>query len=325
MESRRAGAAVGVLLLLAAITTGCGGSKSSSGDGAGLEKTAVTVAALPLVDTAALHIAADRKLFQAEGLTVRIQPVAQSLAALPALKNGQVDVIGGANYVTFLQAHLKGTLKLKIIADGVATAPGFMQLLVASDSPIKRASDLAGKTVAVNILNNIQSLTLNEVLRAGGVDPSTIKYRAVSFSLMDKALANHDVDAVHTAEPFGTVFQKRLHARMVVDGGGPPVTGLPVSGYVTTSDFVAKYPKTAAAFQRAMAKAQSLAAADRKNVEAVLPTYAKIDAATAAALALPTYSPAAPGATQLQRLADLMLQQHLIASPIDVHDVIYTP
>ena len=74
-----------------------------------------------------------------------------------------------------------------------------------------------------------------------------------------------------------------------------------------------------------MAKAQTLASADRKNVEAVLPTYAKIDAATAAALALPAYSPAAPGATQLQRLADLMLQQHLITSAIDVHDVIFTP
>jgi len=39
---------------------------------------------------------------------VKIEPVAQSIAALPALKNGQLDVIAGANYVTFQQA-VRGT------------------------------------------------------------------------------------------------------------------------------------------------------------------------------------------------------------------------
>jgi NitT/TauT family transport system substrate-binding protein len=198
-----------------------------------------------LLDAAAVHIAQDREFFAAEGLTVKIEPVAQSLAALPALKNGQVDVIAGANYVTFLQADQQGTLKLKIIADAAAVAPGFMRLLVLPDSPIKQVSDLAGKTVAVNILNNIQSLTFNEILTANHVDPAAVKYRAVQFPLMDKALANHDVDAVHTAEPFGTVIQQKLNARMVIDGGAAPNAGLPVSGYVTTDDFVTKYPRTA--------------------------------------------------------------------------------
>src|SRR6185369_6025545 len=136
-----------------------------------------------------------QKFFAAEGLKVKIEPVAQSLAALPALKNGQVDVIAGANYVTFLQAHQQGTLQVKVLADAVAEAPRFMRLLVLPNSPIKQPADLAGKTVAVNILNNIQTLTFNEVLRANNVDPATIKYRAVSFPLMDKALANGDVDA----------------------------------------------------------------------------------------------------------------------------------
>jgi NitT/TauT family transport system substrate-binding protein len=302
---------------------GCGGGSTSS-DAGGLEKKSITVAGLPLLDVAAVHIALEQKFFEAEGLSVKIEPVAQSLAALPALKNGQIDVIGGANYVTFLQAHQQGTLKLKVIADAAAVAPRFMQLLVLPDSPIKQVSDLAGKTVAVNILNNIQSLTFNEILKANNVDPATVKYRAVQFPLMDKALANHDVDAVHTAEPFGTVFQRKLKARMVIDGGSAPNAGLPVSGYVTTEDFVTKYPKTAAAFQRAIQKAQVLAAGDRKQVEKVLPGYAKVDAQTATTLSLPTY-PAAVDPAALQRLSDLMLQQGLLKTAIDADSVIWRP
>jgi NitT/TauT family transport system substrate-binding protein len=322
MRRYRSRLALCTCLVVAAALAGCGQSKPAT-SGTGLEKSTITVASLPLLDAAALHIAVDRKLFDAEGLHVKIQPVAQSIAALPALKNGQVDVIAGANYVTFLQAHQAGTLKLRILADGAAEAPSFMQLLVLPGSPIKAPKDLEGKKVAVNILNNIQSLTLNEILQANGADPTKVKYVAVPFPLMDKALKNHDVDAIHTGEPFGTVYRKELGARMVIDGGGAPVTGLPVSGYVSTQDFVTKYPRTAAAFQRVIEQAQALAAGDRKAVESVLPSYAKVDAPTATTLVLPGY-PTSLDPVRLQRLVDLMRSSGLLTSALDVKGVIFT-
>jgi NitT/TauT family transport system substrate-binding protein len=310
------------LLLTTALIAGCGGSTSAGGNG--LEKKTVTVAALPLVDSAGLYIAIRHKFFEAEGLRVRVRPVAQSIQALPALQNSQVDVISGANYVTFLQANEKGLLKLRILADAAANAPRFTEVLVMPNSPIKQPKDLEGKTVAVNILNNIQSLTLNQVLKAAGVDPSTVKYRAVPFPQMGAALQKGQIDAVHTAEPFGTEFQRKLGARMVIDGGGSPVNGLSISGYITTQRFVDKYPKTAAAFQRAIQKAQQLASTDRKQVEEVLPGYAKIDTQTASALNLPAY-PTSLDPTRLQRLADLMLQNGLLKNGIDTKNLIFTP
>ena len=207
MRQRRSLLTFLACLLTTALLTACGGSKTSS-SGDGLEKKTITVASLPLVDAAGLQIAVKQKFFEAEGLHVQIKPVAQSIQALPALKNGQLDVIAGANYVTFLQAYAQGALKLSIIADGAAEASRFMQLLVMPDSPIKQPKDLEGKTVAVNILNNIQSLTFNEVLKANNVDPSKVKYRAVQFPLMGAALQKGQVDAVHTGEPFGTNFQR---------------------------------------------------------------------------------------------------------------------
>lgn len=311
-----------ILLTAALIAAGCGGSGSSGGNG--LEKKNITVASLPLVDGAALYIAVKHKFFDQEGLHVQIKPVAQSIQALPALQNGQVDVIAGANYVTFLQANEKGLLKLRIVADGAANASRFTEVLVMPNSPIKQAKDLEGKTLAVNILNNIQSLTTNQVLKANNVDPAKVKYRAVPFPQMGAALQKGQIDAVNTAEPFGTDFQRKLGARMVVDVGSAPVNDLPISGYVSTQQFVDKNPKTAAAFQRAIQKAQQLASTDRKQVEAVLPTYAKIDAQTASVLSLPGY-PTSLNATRLQRLADLMLQDGLLKNKVDMKSVIFTP
>jgi NitT/TauT family transport system substrate-binding protein len=309
------------LILIVALLTGCGGSRSSGGNG--LEKKTVIVAALPLVDTAGLHIAVQQKFFQAEGLRVQIKPVAQSIQALPALKTGQVDVIAGGNYVTFLQAQAQGTLNLRILAAGAAAAPRFMGVLTMPNSPIKQAKDLEGKTVAVNILNNIQSLSLNAILKTEGVDPAKVKYRAIPFPQMGAALQKGQVDAVHAAEPFGTDMKRKLGARMVVDGGsGAAVSDLPVSGYLSTQRFTDKYPKTAAAFQRAIQKAQQLATSDRKQVDQVLPAYAHLDAATASALNLPAFPPSIDP-VRLQHLADLMLQDGLLKQKIDVRSLVF--
>jgi hypothetical protein len=75
-------------------------------------------------------------------------------------------VIAGANYVTFLQAHEKGTLGLRTLAEGVRLAPHMMDVLVPGDSSIREPADLAGSTVVVNILNNIQSLSSVPVAEA---------------------------------------------------------------------------------------------------------------------------------------------------------------
>lgn len=306
------------IFLSVALVSSC---SASTGDA---QKT-ITVAALPLVDTAALHIAVQQKLFDAEGVHVQIKPVAQSIQALPALKTGQVDVIAGGNYVTFLQAQEQGTLSLRVLAPAASVAPRFMTVLTMPNSPIKQAKDLAGRTVAVNIRNNIQSLTLDALLRSDKVDASKVQYRAIPFPQMGAALQKGQIDAVHTAEPFGTDLVHKLHARVVIDGGsGSAVAGLPVSGYLSTQRFVGRKPSAAAAFQRAIEKAQQIATNDRKEVEQVLPSYARIDAQTASALNLPGY-PASIDPAQLQRLADLMLQSHLLKKKLDVRSLVFVP
>ncbi|WP_324785003.1 ABC transporter substrate-binding protein [Streptomyces sp. H51] len=217
---------------MALILVGCdsGGTPHSGGG-----RPRVTVAALPLTDSAALYLARDRGLFAEAGLDVRIQPVQQSIQALPALLKGQVDVIASANYVTYFQAHEKGTLDLRILAEGVRISPHMMDILVPEGSALKSPADLAGKKVAVAVLNNIQSLTLNAILDARRAGRPV--YRQILFPQMGPALQRGRADAVHAVEPFGTAVQGEMGARVLLDGGSGPARGLPASGYVTTADF----------------------------------------------------------------------------------------
>ncbi|NUR01031.1 MAG: ABC transporter substrate-binding protein [Streptomyces sp.] len=305
---KTAALAAALALLLAACGDGGGGSASAGG------RTQVTVAALPLTDSAALYLARDRGLFTKEGLDVRIQPVQQSIQALPALAKGQVDVIASANYVTFLQADEKGTLDLRILAEGVRVAPHMMDVLVPKDSDIRTVADLAGRKVAVNILNNIQSLTLNAILDAKGVGRPV--YRQIAFPQMGPALERGQVDAVHAVEPFDSAIRGELKARVLLDGGSAPVQSLPISGYVTTRKFAADHPKAAAAFRRAIEAASKIAAQDPGAVREELPKYTKVTAGQATSIGLPAY-PVSTDAAQLRRLTELMKEQGLLKKALD--------
>jgi len=305
-----------VLAALTLLLAACGdddGDSASTGGG----QTKLTVAALPLTDSAALYIARDRGLFKKEGLDVTIQPVQQSIQALPALAKGQVDVIASANYVTFLQADEKGTLDVRILAEGVRVAPHMMDVLVAKDaekSGIRSVADLAGKKVAVNILNNIQSLTLNAILDAQGVGRPV--YRQIPFPQMGPALERNQVDAVHAVEPFDSAIQGELKAKVLLDGGSAPVQSLPISGYVTTQKFASGHAKEAAAFRRAIEAASKIAAQDPNAVRQELPKYTKVTADQAKSIGLPAY-PTSTDVAQLRRLTELMKKQGLLKKDID--------
>lgn len=312
---------IGVPLLVASLATGCGDSGSSSGNG--LEKDTITVVTLPIVDCAPIYIAQRQKLFEAEGLKVQVKLITQSPQSIPALAKGEVDLTCG-NYVSFLQAQDKGTFKLSIVGDAAVLTSNYVDVLVNPDSPIRSAKDLEGRKVAVNVLNNIQTLTLDAILKAQGADPSKVKYVPVPFPQMGPALQKNQVDAISTVEPFVSDLKQKVGARVVVDGGGAPVTNVPLSGYLGTQKFTTENPKTAAAFQRALFKAQQAATGDRKKVEEVLPGYARIDAKVASAITLPGF-PASLDPARLQRVVDLMTAAGQLKSPPDLNSLLYRP
>ena len=280
-------------------------SGSASPSTAKLEQTSITVGALPVVDSAGLYLAQKLGYFKQQGLTVKISPVAQSTQAIPDMLHGTIAVIAGANYVSFIEAQAKGTAQFKVLAEGVTCKPNTFGIAALPSSGIKSAKGLAGKTVAVNLTNNIQTLSLNAVLKADGVDPSKVKYVVIPFPNMISALKAKQVAAISAVEPFLGGAMAADGAKQVVSSCDGPVANLPMSGYLSTSDWAQKNPNTAHAFQKALLKAQAYAGSNPSAVKAIIPTYSKVTAKQAAALPLNNY-PSSLDPAQLTKILSLM-------------------
>jgi NitT/TauT family transport system substrate-binding protein len=305
------------LLLVAALgllAAACSGG-SDTGSSGGPETSSITVGSLPVVDAAPAYVAEKAGYFKQEGLTVKFQQAQGGAALIPSLVSGDIQV-AFSNWVSLFLAKSHG-IDLTLIADGDKAKPGFSGVFVMPNSPIKTPADLAGKKIAVNTLNNVGGLVISAVLKSQGVDPKTIKFVEVGFPDMGATLQRGDVDAVWVVEPFTSAVKATLNARPIIDPFSGPTAALPVGGYAVTKQFADKNPKTVAAFARALDKAVADSNADRSKVDEVVPTYIKIDAATASKVTLPIYS-ATPNALELQRVADLMQQFGNLSQRLDV-------
>ncbi|GAA2860130.1 ABC transporter substrate-binding protein [Streptosporangium fragile] len=317
MRFRLASRAVIAGIAAALALSACGGSDTPADTAAGaggLEKTQIKIGALPIPDSAALYIANKKGYFKEEGLNVVIEPVPGGAQAQQALVGGSLDATQ-TNYVSAFIA-ISGGNKMKIIADLYQAAPNSFNLMVPKDSSIKTPADLKGKKIAVNSKKNIGTLAVTSVLKTHGLAESDVEFLEFPFPEMAAKLKAGLVDAAWMTEPHLTAAQKNIGAQKLADTMVDATADFPIAGVVVMEEFATKNPKTVAAFQRALGKAQQLAASDRKAVEEILPTFTSIDAATAAVITLGSY-PTSLNETRLQRVADLMQEYGYLTSKID--------
>jgi NitT/TauT family transport system substrate-binding protein len=286
----------------------CGSTAASSTGNVPVEKPDLTVAVVPAAGPAGLYIAQMKGFFAAAGLHVTIKNVTSGSDAIADLIHGSVDVDQG-QWTSDLGAEAAGVVKLHALAAGNAGAPGVEQLMVPPGSPLHSVKDLAGKTIAVNALNGLPQFLTDTVLATNGIDPSQVHFVAVPFPAMGKALLAHRVDAAFMIEPFVTQAEDRAGLVTLFDLNDSPLPGLALTGYVTTQAWMARYPKTAAAFTAALARGQELAATSRTDVEKALARYTTISKQTAAVMATGTF-PQSVTTAALVRVGDLIQQEH---------------
>jgi NitT/TauT family transport system substrate-binding protein len=311
-------------LAVALLAAACGSSSSSSNSSSStkLEQAHIVVGALPVIDDAPLYLALKNGYFKQAGLNVTVDPVTQSTLAIPDMLHGTVDIVAGANYVSFLQAQAKGAVQFKVLVEGVACKPDTFAIEALPSSGIKSPAGLAGKKVAVNLTNNIQTLTANAVLKADGVDPSKVQYVVVAFPDMIAALKAHRVDAISVVQPFLAGAQASDGAKTVVSSCTGPAANEPMSGYFATQSWAQQNPNTARAFQTAMLKAQAYANANPQAVKSILPSYIKISAQAASQVTLGTY-PSTLDPSQLQQILTLMKGGGLSTGSLNASSVLF--
>ena len=327
---RRPFAGLAVLLGLGLLAAGCSGGGGSAAPG-GLEKTNLSVAAVPALDSAALYIAKERGLFSAEGLNVTILKINSGQDAIKSQLAGSLDVTVG-NYVSYIRANANladvvpgakpGThADFRVLAPASIMQASNQEIMVPRDSRINAIAGLAGKRIAVNVTQNIGTLLVSSVLADNAVQVNKNQFVAVPFTQMATALHNHTVDAAWMPEPFVTQMEEDTGAVPLADANQGHSQNLPISGYMITARWLKKYPNTAAAFRTAILKAQAIAATDPAAVEKGMVKYAGIPAKTAAIANAPQY-PTQQNPVLLGRLAGLMLNFGMLQQAYDVNQMI---
>jgi NitT/TauT family transport system substrate-binding protein len=310
--------AIPALLLVPLLAlTACSGSEPSeqSQTDGGVEKTDLTIGTVPVLGVAPLYIAIEKGYFRAEGLNVTPKIYASGAQSLPAMIKGEIDLIF-SNYISLFKAQAEGAGKLRVIAEGSASSPNSFGLYVMPNSPVREAKDLAGKKIGVNARGNIATVLTNETLKSAGVDITTLNFVEVPLPEMGATLQRGEIDAAFLAEPFITAASAQLGVNRIVDVGIGITDGLPIDGYAGTEGWVKQNPKTVLAFQRALQKAAA-EAVNRTETEKVVTGYAKVDPKLAPLMA-PLQYQTSINPTRLQRVADLMLAQSILASKLEV-------
>ncbi|MFY9933554.1 MAG: ABC transporter substrate-binding protein, partial [Streptosporangiaceae bacterium] len=322
-----------VALAVAACGSSIPGVSTAAGSGtgsAGVEKPDLKVAVVPALDSAGFFIALYGGLFRDAGLNVQFIPVTSSETAIADQENGTYDITGG-NYVSYIQAQAANQANLDIFAEGSVMEPGDQALYTMPGSPIKSLEDLEGRTVGINAPNNILYLLVASVLAEHGIPVSKVHFRDnIPLPEMADALASGEISAAVLPEPFASDAELSYGAVPLTDLDQGATASFPVQGYVVTKQWAQEYPRTLAAFYKALEEGQQLADTNRSDVEKAMeamPAPLGLTHQTAAVLALDEYpvssGPAGSVDTiRLQRVVDVMQQFLGFSSSFNVESML---
>lgn len=250
----------------------------------------VSVAAIPIADTAALHVGLAEGFFEDEGLNVTIESVTGGAVSVPGVVSGTYD-FAFSNIISMFLAQEQG-LDLQFVTNG-ATSTGvaggdIAAIVVLEDSPFASAAGLDGKKVSSNLLSNIGDTTIRHAVDQAGGDGGSLDFVEVPVQEAMVALENKQIDAALIVEPFLT---------RALQSGGRALDWnyvavhpeMDVSGYFTSGAIVKNEPEMVEKFSKAMAKSLEFSQENPDKVREIITTYTQIDAALAAEIVLPRF------------------------------------
>lgn len=278
----------------------------------------ISVAVIPIADCAPIYLGKAKGFFAKRNLDVTLSTQGGGAAIIPGVLSGQLQ-FGFSNVPSLLIAQTKG-LKFVGVAPGVSSTGisghDFSAILVPGDSPISSAKDLAGKTVAVNNLNNIGEIAVRAGVKAAGGNPNSVKYIEVPFPDMPAALANHRIEAGWMVEPFVTIARSR--GDKVVDW--PFVAIAPkamIAVYFASVQYADAHPDMVKRFKAAITESLSYADSHADEVRKIIPTYTRISQEIAGKIVLPIW-PTEMNRASTQAMADDALASGMITKKADV-------
>jgi NitT/TauT family transport system substrate-binding protein len=253
---------------LAALTV-FGGTAAS----APVQVAEVRLVSLPIANGFPLDLGIRKGFFAQERIEIKKTTLQSGNDVVLALanNNGDIGYLGFVPMFIAVTNNIPLTLSAASEVEGTSAADNWQNILVKSNSSIRSASDLAGKTIAVNALKGVGEVMIKAALEKRGVRISSIRLVAIPFPQMRSALNNGQVDAIWTPEPFLSQALNIDNARIVMAPG--PVMGryFPIGGYAARQSWRSRNSAVAERFRRAMNRSLVYAQTHPAEIRAMLP------------------------------------------------------
>lgn len=309
---------VGVVVLLLALA-GCGSEPPPSNPG---QPDDVTVGLISILDVAPIYLGKEKGFFEERNINLTLKPAEAGTETIPAVLSGDLT-FGYSNIVTLLLAQ-EQALPVQVVNNGTNSTgvdgKDFGALMVPGNSPVRSVADLAGKKVAVNVLQNVVELAVRASAAKANIDPNSIEYVKLGFPEMAAALANGQVDAAFVVEPFQQVVLSqggRAIASSLVDAA----PNLSVAMYFTSKQLIAEDPDLVKRFTEAMDESLGYADGHPDEVREILPTYTKIGREVIPNLILPKW-PAEVNRDSVETVAELARKENILTSEPNLDDLL---
>ena len=314
---RRILATVAVLAMLLA-SAACTSGKSTGKPA----DTKVEVGVIAIVDVAPIYLGKAKGFFRKHGIDLDLVPEQGGAPIVKGVLAGKYQF--GFSNVTSLMAAQAGGAPLKAVASGAASTGrsgrDYSAVVVKDGSSIRTPKDLAGKTIAVNALNNIGDTTVRQSVRKAGGDPKLLKFEAMPFPEMDGALRSGRVDAIWVVEP---QLSEALTAgaQVLASNFVDTAPGLTVALYFTSKETIAKYPQLVAGFTEAIKESLEYAEQNPDEVRDVVGTYTPINDTVRIGMILPDW-PQDINRASLQTVAKLGEEDGIFKKPPSLDELL---
>ena len=313
---------VPVLAATTLVLAACGGGDdegSGGSGGGGGELREVTAGLLPVAVTGALVAGIEQGFFEERGLDVTIETGQGGAALLPAVASGEME-FATSNPVSLLQARDQG-LDVRVVGHWTSTQSEGDEdvngVVAHRDSGITSASGLAGKRVAVNTLNGMGQLTIDEAIRQDGGDPAGTSYVELPFPDMPAALESGNVDAVWVPEPFLTQLIAAGHP-VASYSSKESVPGHPTQLFFTSGQLAESDPQLVEDFTAALEETLEWADANPDAVRTEAEEFLQTPPGSMATVGIEEFGTDLRR-EQIERMGELMVESGLLEeSELDI-------
>lgn len=233
----------------------------------------IVMAYSPFESTALVWIAEEAEFFKRNGLDVTPRKYDTGAGALNGMIKGEADIaVGVAEFPLVGKAFLNERIR----AIGTADKAELVYLVGRKDRGIGKVSDLKGKRVGTT-LGTVAYFHLGRVLNLNGMSTEdvTIVDLKTPAEWVD-AVANGDIDAVVTAQPYVNYARDRLGANGVVLSiqSRQPIYGL----IVASEKWIGEHPELVRRFLKSLAQAEEYLETHPKEAKEIVQEALNLDA-----------------------------------------------